>query len=272
MPKPRVIFTLLYAKGRFHLSRNFNLQAVGDLNWLLENYEFDSIARAVDELVILNVDRDPSDLLEFLATVQQLARRCFMPIAVGGGIRTVAAADALFRGGADKIVLGSAYDRHPELVSHIVNAFGAQSLVASVDFRRAADGSTQTVIDCGRTMTQLDLPQALERVVRLGAGELYLTSIDRDGTGNGYDLDALRLAYQSCRLPIIASGGADTYDRLAEGIQSGYASAVSTAHLFNFMGDGLSDSRAALITEGVGLSAWDFSTLRLLKRTDFGDD
>jgi imidazole glycerol-phosphate synthase subunit HisF len=270
MPRARLIFTLLYAKGRFHLSRNFNLQAVGDLRWLLQNYEFESIARAIDELVILNVDREPANPSDFLETVQQLARGCFMPIAVGGGVRSMAQAETLFNGGADKIVLNSAYADAPDLVARVVDAYGAQSVVASIDFRRAPDGSTTTFVNCGARKTDHDLAAALRQAVDLGAGEVYLTSIDRDGTGDGYDREALKLAYESCSLPVIASGGADTYDRLAEGIHSGYAAAVSTAHLFNFMGDGLADARQGLIGEGITLSRWDFSSLRLTKEAQAG--
>jgi len=266
MPRARLIFTLLYAKGRFHLSRNFNLQAVGDLKWLLQAYEFESIARAIDELIILNVEREPTDPTEFIETVQHLARGCFMPIAVGGGVRTLEQAEMLFNGGADKIVLNSAYNDSPELVSRIVDAYGSQSVVASIDFRRAPDDSTSTFVECGGRRTELDVKGALFRAVEVGAGEIYLTSIDRDGTGLGYDLSALKQAYESCNLPVIASGGADTYDRLAEGIHSGYASAVATAHLFNFMGDGLTDARVGLIAEGITLSKWDFSTLHLSKQ------
>jgi imidazole glycerol-phosphate synthase subunit HisF len=263
MPRARLIFTLLYAKGRFHLSRNFNLQAVGDLRWLLQNYEFESIARAIDELIILNVDREPGDPAEFIATVQQLSRGCFMPIAVGGGIRSFSQAETLFNGGADKVVLNSAYADSPDLVARVVDAYGAQSVVASIDFRRAPDGSTATYVDCGARKTNQDLAAALKNAVKVGAGEIYLTSIDRDGTGDGYDLEALKLAYESCTLPVIAAGGADTYDRLAEGIHSGFATAAATAHLFNFMGDGLSDARQGLIAEGISLSQWDFSNLHL---------
>lgn len=268
MPRSRLIFTLLYANGRFHLSRNFKLQAVGDLRWLLQNYEFESIARAIDELIILNVDREGGSTLELIETVQHLARRCFMPIAVGGGVRTIAQAEALFNGGADKIVLNSAYADAPDLVARIVDAYGAQSVTASIDFRRAPDGSTYTLVDYGARRTGGDLSAALQRAVELGAGEIYLTSIDRDGTGDGYDLAALKLAHESCRLPVIASGGADTSDRLAEGIQSGWATAVATAHLFNFMGDGLSDARQGLIGEGIALSKWDFSNLHLASTRD----
>lgn len=261
MVKPRLCFTLLYADGNFHVSRNFDLQSVGNLDWLVENYEFDSIARAIDELIILNVSRGVVNWEDFIATIQSIARHCFMPLAVGGGIRTRGQADRLFASGADKVVLNSAFVNDSELVSGLVSRYGAQSIVASLDFKRLADGTTRIFIENGTKETGLDLPRALAKVMELGAGEIYLTSIARDGTGQGYDLDAIALAYKSCSLPLMVAGGADTYDRLAEGIKSGYVSAVSTSHLFNFICDGLKDARESLISEGIGLSEWNFEEL-----------
>lgn len=262
MAKPRMCFALLYADGNFHLSRNFNLQEVGDFDWLIENYEFESIARSIDELLILNVGRGELDWQAFIADVQKVVRHCFMPVAVGGGIRNTEQARLLFESGADKVVLNSAFFTAPLLVSELAERYGSQSVVASLDFRRNSDGVAQVFIDGGRENTGVDLATAVTRAAEIGAGELYLTSIERDGTGMGYDLAALEQAYAACDLPIISAGGADTADRLAEGIRSGFASAVSTAHLFNFMCDGLSDARQELIADGIPLSHWNFGDLK----------
>ncbi len=262
MAKPRMCFALLYAGGSFHLSRNFNLQAVGNFEWLMENYEFDSIARSIDELVILNVGRGVVDWPDFINTVQKLVRQCFMPVAVGGGIRSAEQARQLFANGADKVVLNSAFFSAPELIGTLASSYGAQSIVASIDFRRDAAGNARVFVDGGATDAGIDLAAAVSRAAELGAGELYLTSIDRDGTGMGYDLPALELAHAACDLPIIAAGGADTTERLAEGIRSGYASAVSTAHLFNFMCDGLQAARRQLIADGIPLSRWSFEGIK----------
>ena len=258
MARPRLCFTLLYANGVFNLSRNFNLQTVGNLDWILENYEFESMARSIDELIVLNVDREPTDWVQFVETVQALVRHCFMPVAVGGGVRTFEQARQLFENGADKLVLNSAFFSHPRLVRELVVSHGSQSIVASLDFVRGADGGTRVLTECGTKFVGLGLAEAVTEVSNLGAGELYLTSIDRDGTGMGYDLDALEVAYRACDLPVIASGGADTGNQLAEGIHSGFASGAATAHLFNFMCDGLEDARREMIAEGIDLSRWSF--------------
>jgi len=261
MAKPRMCFALLYASGKFHLSRNFNLQAVGDYAWLMENYEFESIARSIDELLILNVDRNQDGWEDFIQIVQKLVKRCFMPVAVGGGIRNAGQAKQLFENGADKVVLNSAFFRTPSLIEELAACYGSQSIVASLDFRRDSEGM-RIFVDGGREDAGIGLGDGVANAAALGAGELYLTSIERDGTGMGYDLQALRLAHECCDLPIIAAGGADTMDRLAEGILSGFASAVSTAHLFNFMCDGLSDARKQLIADGIPLSQWNFEELK----------
>lgn len=255
-------FALLYADGSFHLSRNFNLQAVGDFEWLMQNYEFDSITRSIDELVILNVGRGAIDWPDFICTVQKLVRQCFMPVAVGGRIRSAEQARQLFENGADKVVLNSAFFNDAPLVNELASLYGSQSIVASLDFRRDAASNARIFVDCGETDVGIDLATAAARAAELGAGELYLTSIDRDGTGMGYDLSALEMAHAACELPIIAAGGADTTERLAEGIRSGFASAVSTAHLFNFMCDGLQDARRQLIADGIPLSHWSFEGIR----------
>lgn len=258
MIKPRMCFTLLYAEGTFHLSRNFSLQKVGDFEWLIENYEFESISRSVDELFILNVSRSNCDWFDFLANVKKVVKQCFMPVAVGGGLRTMSQARSLFDNGADKIVMGHAFFEDQKLVTELVEKYGSQSIVASIDFKRCEDGELVVFTDCGSKPTSLSIADAISQAELLGAGEIYLTSIERDGTGMGFDLDALEVAYNSCDLPIIAAGGADTSDQLGEGIRSNFVSAVSSAHLFNFMCDGLRDARLELISSGIPLSKWNF--------------
>ena len=263
MVKPRMCFTLLFANGNFHLSRNFQLQTVGNFEWLLENYEFESIARSIDELIILNVSREDHDWDEFVQNINQVIKHCFMPVAVGGGIRNLTQVKLLFENGADKIVLNQAIFKMPTLVTDIASLYGSQSIVASLDFRRSSDGTAMTFIDSGLKNTECELKRAVQLSEECGAGELYLTSIDRDGTGMGYDLSALETAYNHCAMPIIASGGADTSGQLAEGIRSGYVTGVSTSHLFNFMGDGLKDARQEMVEDGISLSFWDFDNLTI---------
>ena len=261
MVKPRLCFTLLLSEGKFNLSRNFNLQSVGDFEWLMENYEFDSIARSIDELIILNVGNDEDDYTIFINTLQKVIKHCFMPVAVGGRIRTTDQAKSLFDNGADKIILNNAFFRDSKLVSSLANYYGTQSIIASIDYKRNEIGGAEIFLNGGTENTRHCLSEAIKNAAEIGAGELYLTSIDRDGTGMGFDVDALQVAHDSCDLPIIAAGGADTSDQLLEGLSSGYVSGVSTSHLFNFMGDGLQDARSELMKSGITLSQWNFYEL-----------
>jgi cyclase len=256
MHKNRIIFTLLFGDGFYNLSRNFRLQRVGDLSWVRENYEFDSIARSIDELVILDVSRATRDHTAFSGQVEQLGKNCFMPIAAGGGIRTTEHAFQLFQAGADKLVLNTPFFTQPNLVEDLVSIFGSQSIIASIDYRHMENGSRRVFVGNGTEDTGMELADALRKAQFLGAGEIYLTSINNDGTGIGFDLEALRLASEICSVPIIASGGADNPVHLIEGIRAAGTSAVSTAHLFNFMSDGLCEARKQVAENGIPLSQW----------------
>ena len=258
MAKPRMCFTLLYAEGKFQLSRNFSLQEVGDFEWLFENYEFESISRSIDELFIINVSRKTCDWPDFINNVQKIVKHCFMPVAIGGGIRDIHQAESLFENGADKIIMGHSFFQNKQLVGNLVDRYGSQSIIASIDFKRQENKKLSVFIGCGCKPTLLEIPEAISIAESVGAGEIYLTSIERDGTGMGFDLEALELAHKSCDLPIIAVGGADTSNQLGEGILSNFVSAVSSAHLFNFMCDGLRDARSELISSGIPLSQWNF--------------
>lgn len=261
MSKPRLCFTLLYGGGKFHLSRNFNLQSVGDFEWLLENYEFESIVRSVDELIILNVERKERDFEEFLKTLNKLLKHCFMPVAIGGGIRSSDDAGLLFNNGADKIILNTSYFENPTLVNSLVEKYGAQSIIASIDFKRDELGCEHVYSNNGTKKIDLTLPEVIQLVKTFGAGEIMLNSINQDGTGMGFDMLSLKTVHNLCDLPIIASGGGDTSEHLMNGLTSGYASAVTSAHLFNFMGDGIQDTRNQLISKSVALCNWNFDNI-----------
>lgn len=237
------------------LSRNFSLQGAGDLQWIREFYEFNAIANSIDELIVLNVDRRGDSSDEFIKLLRDLGRHCFMPIAAGGGIRTLDQARALLRAGADKVVLNTPLFECPELVRQLVRHFGSQCVVASVDYKREGDKTrvyhTQGAIDAGMSVLE-----AAVLAQDLGAGELYLTSITRDGTGQGLDEDLIDSVAHSLRIPVIASGGAGNFAQLVSALQRPGISAVSTANLFNFMGDGLTEARHQIMQSGLALARW----------------
>src|SRR5260221_5621172 len=138
MVKNRLLFTLLMQNGTYMLSRNFRLQAVGDLNWIKESYDFEAIAYSIDELVVLNVTRGDKNLEAFAEHVSELVQNCMIPIACGGGIRSMDDAFLLLDAGADKLVVNTALVKQPELVQELVTRFGSQCVVASIDYKHAA--------------------------------------------------------------------------------------------------------------------------------------
>lgn len=255
MVKKRLIFALIYNDGYFMLSRNFRLQRVGDLQWLEKHYDFQSIAFSIDELIILDVSRKGENLERFCEHIKAMTYGCFVPIAAGGGIRKVSDARALLNSGADKIVINTILHEDSNLVKELISIYGGQCIIGSVDLKKKGD-SFNVMVKNGFQELKIAPAEYIRKICDLGIGEIYLNSIDRDGTGQGYLLDTLGLVGESIRIPIILAGGAGNYHHLLEGIRLNSVSAVATANLFNFIGNGLPLAREALIAEGVALAEW----------------
>lgn len=260
MLKKRLVYTLLLQEGVIQLSRNFSLQAVGTLDWLHRYYDFDSIAYSVDELILLNVSRGTKDILEFSNCITRLSRKCYMPIAAGGGIGSLDDAYRIIDAGVDKLVVNTVLFDKPDLVRHLVRIFGSQCIIASIDYKSTAAG-TEVFTANGAKPTGLTAEEAVKNAEQLGVGEIYLTSMDRDGTGQGYDLPLLNTIVKLCQVPIIASGGVGNYGHFVSGMQIENVTGASTANIFNFIGDGLTEARTHILTCNVPLATWDFSVL-----------
>lgn len=265
MLKKRVIFTLLYANGNFMLSRNFRLQKVGDLRWLQKNYNFSQTAFSIDELVILDVSREQRDLAKFAQHVSRIAEECFVPIAVGGGVRDVEQARKLLLSGADKIVINTLIDTGPEIVKELATEFGRQCVVGAVDIKHSAEGF-EVWTENGIKRQQILLSEWIYRITDLPIGEVYLNSMDRDGTGQGYMLEMLDQLPKAMPIPVILAGGAGKHQHLSAALLDNRVDAVATANLFNFVGDGLLKSRNAMIAAGFDLAQWDVGTAKDLKK------
>lgn len=267
MLKKRIIFTLLYDSGFFMLSRNFRLQRVGDLKWLQRNYDFSHIAFFIDELIVLDVTSGESDKNAFCQTLKELARGCFVPIAAGGGIQSSQHARHLLRNGADKIVVNTALFEDFDLVRELSLEFGQQCIIGSVDLKKNIIGNYQIVTARGTRSLELEPSNALGCLEKQAVGELYLNSIDRDGTGQGYDFDLLEQVPISSNIPIILAGGVGNGTHLAMGLNNPRVDAVATANLFNFVGDGLLRVRESLLQKGENLAIWPH--LSQIKLTHF---
>jgi len=190
--------------------------------------------RQVDELVLLDIRATLDGRGPDLAMVDELADECFMPLTVGGGVRTVDDVQALLQVGADKVSLNTMAIQNPSLVRDVADRFGSQCVVVSIDARRLDDGTHRVFTRAGTEDTGLDPVAVAQGAERQGAGELLVTSIDRDGTMGGYDIELIRAVAEAVRIPVIASGGAGTYQDLAEGLSVGHASAVAAASMFHF--------------------------------------
>jgi cyclase len=256
MLKKRLIFTLLFDNGNYMLSRNFRLQRVGDLGWLKKNYVFSRIAFSIDELVILNVNWNAENEELFCAHLKELAHECFIPIAAGGGIRSVEQARRLLRSGADKVVINTPLSEDIKLIHELAETFGQQCIVGSVDIKRDSDVDT-VLTHNGKEKLETSVIEYLNYISSLPVGEIYLNSIDRDGTGQGYRFEMLDMLPATNEVPVILAGGAGNWHHLMDGLKDSRIDAVATAHLFNFVGDGLAQARKRLVGEGIELATWD---------------
>ena len=256
MLKKRLIFTLLFQDGTIQLSRNFSLQAVGNMDWLYRHYDFDSMAMSIDELVLLNVGRGSKNMFEFYTNINLISKKCFMPIAAGGGISCMNDAYSILDAGADKLVVNTTLYENPKLVMEMVKIFGSQCVVASVDYKYI-DSLDEVFTSNGMKETGLTVAGAISNAEKMGVGEIYLTSMERDGTGQGYDLAMLAHVVNLCQVPIVASGGVGDFEHFVSGMQIENVTGASTANIFNFVGDGLAEARNYISQSKIELAHWE---------------
>jgi cyclase len=245
--RARVIPCLDVADGRVVKGVNFvELRDAGDPVEQARAYD----AAGADELCFLDIGASHEGRGTILDVVRRTAAVCFMPLTVGGGVRTADDARALLLAGADKVAVNSAAVERPELVADIAKRFGSQCCVASVDARRSGNG-WEVFTHGGRRATGIDAIAHALKLAELGAGELLVTSMDRDGTRNGYDLDLIRAISDRVSVPVVASGGVGGLDDLVAGIRDGHASAVLAASIFHFGQASIGDAHAALAAAGI---------------------
>ncbi|MEH3159697.1 MAG: imidazole glycerol phosphate synthase subunit HisF [Sphingomonas taxi] len=249
--RARVIPCLDVANGRVVKGVNFvDLRDAGDPVEQARAYD----AAGADELCFLDIGASHEGRDTIVDVVRRTAEVCFMPLTVGGGVRSVEDARTLLLAGADKVAVNSAAVARPELVADIAERMGSQCVVASVDARRVGDG-WEVFTHGGRRATGIDAVEHALNLARLGAGELLVTSMDRDGTKDGYDLDLIRTIADQVDVPVVASGGVGRLDHLVAGIVEGHASAVLAASIFHFGEATVADAHRALAAAGVPVRA-----------------
>ena len=245
----RVIPCLDVDKGRVVKGTNFvDIRDAGDPVELAMRYE----QEGADELVFLDITASH----EGRETVVDLARRTandvFVPFTIGGGIASVEDAQAVLDAGADKVSVNSAAVRRPELVTELADVFGAQAVVLAIDARRREDGdSFEVFVSGGRTPTGLDAVEWAREGAERGAGEILLTSMDRDGTEDGYELSLTRAVSDAVDIPVIASGGAGNLDHLVDAVEKGGADAVLCASIFHYGQYTVGQAKARMSAAGI---------------------
>ena len=245
----RVIPCLDVADGRVVKGTRFvDLIDAGDPAELAERYA----EEGADEIVFLDITAAPERRRTLLDVVERTARRVFIPLTVGGGVRSAIDMRDVLRAGADKVSLNTAAVEEPDLIRRCARRFGRQAVVVAIDLLARSDAGTWEVVTRGgRTRTGMDGVVWAERAVELGAGELLITSIDRDGTGRGYDVSALRAVTSRVSVPVIASGGAGGPDDLIAAIRDGGADAVLAAGIFHRREQTVGSIKAAMAAAGL---------------------
>jgi cyclase len=254
MLRRRVIPCLDVANGRVVKGTRFvDLVDEGDPPELAERYA----REGADELVFLDITAAPEGRTTLLDAVERTARRVFIPLTVGGGVRTVDDMRAVLRAGADKVSLNTAAVADPDLIARCATRFGRQAVVVAIDARGREDGAAgwEVIVKGGREGASLDAVAWAERAATLGAGELLVTSIDRDGTGAGYDTTLLRAITERVEVPVIASGGAANPAHLVAAIRDGGADAVLAASIFHRRIHSIRDVKAAMTAAGLPVRA-----------------
>lgn len=248
----RVIPCLDVDAGRVVKGVNFvGLRDAGDPVELAARYD----AEGADELVFLDITASSDARDTTIEMVRHTAEEVFIPFTVGGGIRSVEDARRMLRAGADKVGVNTAAVDRPEVVAEIAEEFGAQCVVVAIDARRRPDGGAGPEFEVythgGRTPTGIDAVDWAARVTELGAGEILLTSMDRDGTKDGFDVPLTAAVVDACTVPVIASGGVGTLQHLVEGVTEAHADAVLAASIFHFGQHTVGEAKAAMAAAGI---------------------
>jgi imidazole glycerol-phosphate synthase subunit HisF len=248
MLKIRIIPCLDVKDGRVVKGVNFvNLRDAGDPVEQAMLYD----AAGADELCFLDITASHEKRGILLDVVRRTAEACFMPLTVGGGVRTLEDIRALLLAGADKVSINTEAVKRPEFVREAAEKFGSQCIVAAIDAKQTAPGKFEVFTHGGRNATGIDAVEHARMLVGFGAGEILLTSMDRDGTRVGYNIALTRAVADAVSVPVIASGGVGNLDHLVEGVRDGHASAVLAASIFHFGEVTIAQAKAKMAEAGL---------------------
>ena len=248
MLKARIIPCLDVKDGRVVKGVNFvDLRDAGDPVEQARVYD----AAGADELCFLDITASHENRDTIFEVVSGTSEQCFMPLTVGGGVRTTDDIRKLLLAGADKVSINTAAVHRPEFVAEASERFGAQCIVVAIDAKSVGEGRWEIFTHGGRKPTGIDAIEWAKKMVGNGAGEILLTSMDRDGTGIGFDIDLTRAIADAIPVPVIASGGVGNLDHLVEGVRDGHATAVLAATIFHFGEYSIQEAKAHMAAAGV---------------------
>lgn len=229
------------------------LRKIGDPNVFAQNY----YRQGIDEIIYIDIVASLYERNSLLDIVRETTQDVFIPLTVGGGIRTVENVRDMLRAGADKVAVNTAAIKRPELISEISGRFGSQCMVLSIQAKQIGDKKWEAYYDNGREKTGIDVVEWAKKGYRLGAGEILLTSVDREGTAKGFDLDLIKAVAEAVPIPVIACGGMGTIDHLVQAVDEGCADAVAMAHVLHYKKMTVMDIRAAALERNICVRSYD---------------
>ncbi len=263
MLKKRLISCLLWREGTLVQSRQFqHTNSVGDALTAVDFFN----TWAIDEIVLLDVSRTPKHRALFHEHLRELSERCFVPLAVGGWVTTLAEIRQLLSEGADKVVVNTAAVRDPNFITMASESFGAQCIVVSIDAKKNTTGEYEVFVNRGKDAAGMRPDQLAKVSEERGAGEVFITSIDHDGRQAGYDMELVRLVRQATSVPVVASGGVGEWSHLAEAIIEGGADAVSAANIFHYSDQSTKKAKDYLKLVGIDVREPEFYKILLPRK------
>lgn len=262
MLKNRLIACLLWNNGMLIQSKHFrHTNSVGSAYTAIDFFN----TWAIDEIVLLDVSRDQKNREQFHTHLKELSIRCFVPLAVGGWITSLEEMRTLLIEGADKVVLNTEAFKNHDLLRDAAKRFGNQCCVVSIDVKTSATLGHEVYVNRGRDATGTSAVEWATMAQELGAGEIFLTSIDRDGTQQGYDLDLIRTVSANVNIPVIASGGVGNWQHMIDGIHVG-ANAISAANIFHYSDQSTKKAKNELFSHGINVRKPEFYDVQIPRK------
>ncbi len=258
MVKKRLIVSLLWHDGFLIQSINFkHTNAVGSVMTAMEFFN----AWEADEILLLNVTREDRNFKKFIKTLNELSKLCFVPLSTGGWIHSMNRVDQLLENGADKIVINTQAFKSPDFITTIADKYGSQCVIVSIDTRKSEEGSDLVYIDRGRVNTGEDAVTWALEAQRRGAGEIFLTSIDHDGSKQGYDQKIITRIATMMSIPVIVFGGVGNWEHMVEGLRIPGVDAVAAGNIFHYFEQSVRQAKRHLISAGLDVRVPDNYTM-----------